>query len=423
MASDDYDSGDYASSSDERDTAPTPAEEEAARLAEEERKARLAIALTAAAQQQEQQLPTTLPTQAPQAQPQPGPGIPLMQQPYASSVPMPATPSPAPAQMQPAAPAPINRVSAPGSGNDMASYIATMQQNQLPQISADQVAQNQAASAQRQARDANWYKPGGEGSKVLGNFNPGNWRGDYEPGGRMQAYSRNLESDVNSESQMLKYQAMQKYRTLTDRGVPAAQAMAESGMDMFANQTGRRANVQQQPKMQDIAGVGYVYNPASGKYEAQTQPKVAAPRADPALTSAIASERSMVNSLEKTQSKVAESDPAFGQNSYLLHQHRTKLAQLEQQREQSKQAALAPPDTATGTTPAPVQRPGGMIYSGQNRTDAELEAQRQAILKARAVQVPATSGQSQRVTSQQQYDALPKGAIYIGKDGKRYRKP
>jgi len=340
-----YDSGEYESSPDEQDTALTPAEEEAARLAEEEKKARIAIALAAAAQQQRQQLPTTLPTQ--EAAAQPGPGIPLVQQPYASSVPMPVSaPVQSPITAQPIVPPTL----APDQQAALQSRLAaaTAPANTLPeagQAARDRVAANDAAT----------------GSLTL----PFHQR------------TRDPEELAAASAAQGRYEAQQKYRFLTNNGMPAAEAFSQTGVDMLGGQMGRRVMT---PQTKTHFGPnGQVFQETGGVVK-EVRPPNQGTRlpTDSILRGSIASERAQINALEKAQSKTTESSSEFANNSYLLNQHRTKLAELESKYEQAKQGVISAPETATGTTPAVVQKPQ-MTYIGKNVKDDVLAAQRNAI--------------------------------------------
>lgn len=231
-----------------------------------------------------------------------------------------------------------------------------------------------------------------------------------------------------------KYEAQQMYNFYTKNGMSAGDAMAKTGVDLFGT-AGRRAVTPTAQTKTHFGPNGQIFQETGGVVK-----EVRAPNqgtrvpTDSILRGSIASERAQINALEKAQSKTTESDPAFANNSYLLNQHRTKLAALEAKYEMAKQGAITAPATATGTTAAIVQAPRNRIYEGDNIQGANQSDQaflgdipsgaRAGTMNAqRAVVAPTTTAQTQQVTSQAQYDALPRGATYIGKDGKRYRKP
>jgi hypothetical protein len=135
------------------------------------------------------------------------------------------------------------------------------------------------------------------------------------------------------------------------------------------------------PSLRNVSGIGYAFNPATGKWESQTPTPTPKPRGIPGglINTHKALIAQWLNAFDDDQKKAYKSELDDFVKQYPEVIGGTSAAA-----------------TATGTAPP-----------------------------AAAIQAPTkpATGTPTKVTTQAQFDALPKGAIYIGTDGKRKKKP
>lgn len=196
----------------------------------------------------------------------------------------------------------------------------------------------------------------------------------------------------------LKFQGLRGYQKDIADGKPANEALARWAPIMFSQPKAGtlsgaasmiRAGQGPQNKIMDIGGVGYRYDDKTGTMTALTPPKAVAAPKDPTLLADYNSIRRQMDAVTKE----LEADPA-GPGAPFLRQ---KLLNLQSVAEATRVQMNSP-------------RPGVAAPSGaEARVTAPLPA------------TPAAAPQT--VTSKAQFDALPSGAIYIGRNGRRYRKP
>lgn len=197
----------------------------------------------------------------------------------------------------------------------------------------------------------------------------------------------------------LKFQGIRGYQKDLANGEDANKALAKWAPIMFtqphAASLGQaasmvRATATPPSKLVDVGGVLYRSNP-DGTVTALTPPKVTAPKTNPFD---LQEHRALLGQIAALQ-KELDLDPS----GPAADETRQKLQYLTQQAQAVRTRSSAP---ATQPQAAPVVAPGA---------PAPVRA------AAPAPEVPPT------VTTKAQFDALPSGAIYVGRNGHRYRKP
>lgn len=190
----------------------------------------------------------------------------------------------------------------------------------------------------------------------------------------------------------LKFQAVRGYQRDLQDGKSPTEALTRWAPLMFTQP--KTANLGQAASLVRAArpplparpvnagGVLYRTNP-DGSVTPLTQPRVTAPKANPFDLQA---HRQIMADMSATQ-KLLDADPQ-GEGADDL---RAKLQYLSQQAQEIRNKVAAPPAAPNAAAPA--------------------------VAAAPAEQAPPV------VRSKAQFDALPPGAIYVGKGGKRYRKP
>lgn len=201
----------------------------------------------------------------------------------------------------------------------------------------------------------------------------------------------------------IRFQAQRGYQQDVQNGKPAAEALMKwapmlsngpRGTELGQAASFIRATAPTVPKPVNVGGV--LYNIAPGGQsvtETPGQRRVIKPPAG--LAADLADARKTLDGYVKEIEKVeASDDKTLKKQLPTLRQRRTDLENYVQMKElqQSPRQILATP----GAAPVPA---------------------------GPAPSAATSSSMPQKVTSQAEFDALPSGTVYVGKNGKRYRKP
>ena len=205
----------------------------------------------------------------------------------------------------------------------------------------------------------------------------------------------------------LRFQAQRQYQQDLAAGTAPAEALAKVAPLLFGGpkqgNLGQaasfiRATQRPQPKFTDVGGVLYRHNP-DGSVTAVTGAKVPPPaKLDPV-------EQGFLKA-DLTKLKEIEDDPKFSLQNATGEDLRRRAHDIRNKITIQYRRRL--PASAVPNQPAPVPAPTLTATSPGATPPAPVEAAPAAI---------------PTVTSKEQYDRLPSGTVYIGKGGRRYRKP
>lgn len=261
---------------------------------------------------------------------------------------------------------------------------------------------------------------------------------NQSPGGfnmelwREQNANMPLAQAEESVSAALRFQGIRQYQQDLAAGKTPAEALARSAPLMFSGpknaNLGQAASFirQTRPTVQrpiNIGGVGYRMN-ADGSLTPLTAPKQpGVANLGPTIIRIGKLEDDLKDTRTPAEIKAGVPDPGFG---LLADEKRAQLNALRQQ-VQRAQRTSTPPALLPGA-PAPPRGPDpGMMVAPQatqgSPSDRGMIVAPQGTPGASGDRGMMVSPETPKVTSKEQFDRLPSGAIYIGKNGRRYRKP
>ena len=217
-----------------------------------------------------------------------------------------------------------------------------------------------------------------------------------------------METAQRAVSAALKFQAIRGYQQDINAGMSTADALAKWAPMMFTSQgagtLGQAAQMVHyaRPTVQrpiNVGGVAYHWDPTTGTMTGLTPGRPAAqPRVNPLDAQEFRQNLTEISGLQKeldAEPSGPEADDKRNKINYIRQRNREIYAK--------SQAPAAP------AAPAPAIPPRPAVAAPGARPAAPVAA------PARAA--------TPKVTSKADYDRLPSGTIYIGKDGRRYRKP
>jgi|SRR5688572_4618931 len=226
-----------------------------------------------------------------------------------------------------------------------------------------------------------------------------------------------LESDIAAQYQARRFKGQMDFDRLVQGGATPSEALRLTAPDLFAGDPSRMARAVPKtpmaftPRSMNVGGVEMIQRSPNEWMRAATPQEGIADRETRRRTGQvdagrISLARQDLQRAKAARDKLEKSDEGRAAASQAVAAAERALEELES-------AFTAQP---IGAQMTPQATPETVVLEGSeaNRGQGGIEMRRE---------IPRPPEQSDKVTTKAQYDALPKGAVYTGKDGRKYRKP